>query len=226
MAILSRNHSDDAALSLTLAVVGSSPAPLLLLDGALNIVAASASFCRAFDIDPTTAAGRDIFALGEGEWSVPQFRSLLAATVAGVAKVDAFEIDLRRPGHDVRRLVIQAEKLVYLDLKQLRLLVAVSDVTDARADQRIKEDARVRNSILLQEVRHRVANSLQIIASVLLQNARRTQSEETRGYLKDAHHRIMSVAALERQLSASARVTVTLKSTPTSPAFATASRPQ
>jgi two-component sensor histidine kinase len=203
MAILPPSDSDDAALSLTMAVVGCSPAPLLLLDGELNIVAASASFCQAFDIDPSTAPGREVFALGEGEWNVRQFRSLLAATVSSAAKIDAYEMDLRRPGRDTRRLVIQAQKLVYLDLQQIRLLVAVSDVTDARADQRIKEDALARNHILLQEVRHRVANSLQIIASVLLQNARRTQSEETRGHLKDAHHRVMSVAALERQLSAS-----------------------
>jgi two-component sensor histidine kinase len=34
--------------------------------------------------------------------------------------------------------------------------------------------------VLLQELQHRVANSLQIIASVLMQSARRVQSEETR----------------------------------------------
>ncbi|MDO9246680.1 MAG: sensor histidine kinase, partial [Phenylobacterium sp.] len=67
------------------------------------------------------------------------------------------------------------------------------------------------NLVLLSEVRHRVANSLQIIASVLLQNARRTQSEETRSHLKDAHNRVMSVAALERQLSESAAETVQLQ---------------
>ena len=203
--------SDDAALSLTLAVVRSSPAPVLLLDGALNIVTASASFCRAFDIDPTAAAGREVFALGDGEWSVPQFRSLLGATVSGAAKVDAYEMDLRRPGRDARRLVIQAEKLVYLDLEQHRLLVAVSDVTDARADQKIKEDALARNTILLQEVRHRVANSLQIIASVLMQNARKVQSDESRVHLVDAHQRVMSVAALQKQLATSGKGNVELR---------------
>jgi two-component sensor histidine kinase len=74
-------------------------------------------------------------------------------------------------------------------------------VTDARADEKVKDDVLRQNLILLQEVRHRVANSLQIIASVLLQNARRTPSDETRGHLKDAHNRVMSIAALERQLA-------------------------
>ena len=52
-------------------------------------------------------------------------------------------------------------------------------------------------AILLQEVQHRVANSLQIIASVLLQSARKVQSEEAKGHLVNAHQRLMSVAALQ-----------------------------
>nr|ALS90225.1 histidine kinase [uncultured bacterium] len=50
---------------------------------------------------------------------------------------------------------------------------------------------------------HRVANSLQIIASVLMQSARKVQSDEARGHLHNAHHRVMSIAALQRQLSTS-----------------------
>ena len=55
----------------------------------------------------------------------------------------------------------------------------------------------------MQEVQHRVANSLQIIASVLMQSARRVQSEEARGHLHNAHHRVMSIAAVQKQLSTS-----------------------
>jgi len=194
-------YSEEAALSLTMAVVGSSPGPLLLLDGDFNVVAASASFASTFEIDPGGVPGRPLSSLGDGEWDTPQLRSLLQATMSGAAKIEAYEIDLNRPGRSVRTLVIHAQRLVYLDLENVRLLVAVSDVTDARADEKLKDDVLRQNLILLQEVRHRVANSLQIIASVLLQNARRTPSDETRGHLKDAHHRVMSVAALERQLA-------------------------
>ncbi|WP_372783000.1 sensor histidine kinase [Phenylobacterium sp.] len=202
MAAQPPTESEDAALSMTMAVVASSPAPLLMLDGTLNIVAASTSFCAAFGIDPATAPGSDVFALGAGEWNIPQLRSLLDATVSDAAKVDSYEMELRRPGCEDRCLVIQAQRFAYLDLEHTWLLVAVSDVTQARADKRSKDEALAQNRVLLQEVRHRVANSLQIIASVLLQNARRTPSEETRTHLRDAHNRVMSVAALERQLSA------------------------
>ncbi|MGI8705745.1 MAG: sensor histidine kinase [Sphingomicrobium sp.] len=55
--------------------------------------------------------------------------------------------------------------------------------------------------VLLQELQHRVANSLQIIASVLMQSAKRVQSEETRLHLHDAHSRVMSIAMLQKQLA-------------------------
>jgi len=203
MAAQTRTHSEEAALSLTMAVVASSPGPLLLLDGELKVIAASVSFSDTFGIDAASALGRPLSSLGSGEWNTPQLHSLLDATVSGAAKIEAFEIDFKRPGQGMRRLIVHAQRLAYLDMENLRLLVAVTDVTEARADEKLKDDALRQNLVLLQEVRHRVANSLQIIASVLLQNAKRTQSDETRGHLKDAHHRVMSVAALERQLAGS-----------------------
>jgi chemotaxis protein methyltransferase CheR len=49
---------------------------------------------------------------------------------------------------------------------------------------------------------HRVANSLQIIASILLLKARAVVSEESRQHLRDAHERVMSVAAVQTHLHA------------------------
>ncbi len=188
--------------SLALALIASSDAPILLLDGELTVIAASTSFSRIFQIDPAKAHGRSIVALGEGEWDVPQLRSLLRVTLSGAAKVDAYEMDLTRPGRGQRRLVLTAHRLDYADKANVRLLLAVSDVTDARLAARLKDDLLREKAILFQELQHRVANSLQIIASVLMQSARAVPSPETKGYLFDAHNRVMSVAALQRQLAA------------------------
>ncbi|MEP6966819.1 MAG: sensor histidine kinase [Pseudomonadota bacterium] len=194
----------EAALSLALAVIASSNAPVLLLDGDLTVVAASASFFRVFQIDPATAADRPLFSLGEGEWDVPRLRSLLKATLSGKADIEVYEMDLERKGRPARHLVLNAQRLDYADDQDnARLVLAVSDVTDARAGEKLKDDLLREKAILLQEIQHRVANSLQIVASVLLQSARRIPSEETRSHLYDAHQRVMSVAAVQRQLAAS-----------------------
>jgi len=193
----------DTGLALALAVVGSSISPLILLDGDFRIVAASASFFDGFETDCTATVGQSLFDLRSGEWNVPQLRALLKATAAGSAQIDAYEMDLKGDRLAPRRLVINAQKLDYGDPAHIRLLLSVADVTDARLANKLKDDLLREKAILLQEIQHRVANSLQIIASVILQSVRRVQSEEARSYLKDAHSRVMSVATLQQQLTAS-----------------------
>ncbi len=197
------HDTEDAAVSLTLAVIVSSPTPLLLLDGELRIVGASDSFCGAFEIDSAAALGSALSDLGAGEWDVSRLSALLSAITTGTPQTVAFEMELERPDRDTRCLIINARLLVYEDPGRPRLLVAVADVTEARANKSAKDAIIEQLGVLLHEVRHRVANSLQIVSAVLLQNARRTTSAETRDNLKDAHHRVMAVATLERQLSAS-----------------------
>jgi PAS domain S-box-containing protein len=186
---------------LSLAMVASSDAPLLLLDGDLKVVAASNSFCEAFGVQSTDVAGKSVFEMGTGEWNLPKLRSLLSATASGQAAIKAYEIDLSPKEADARRLVIKAQKLEYGDAGVTRLLMTISDVTEARLAERVKDDLLREKAVLLQEVQHRVANSLQIIASVLMQSARNVQSEETRSHLNDARNRVMSIATVQKQLA-------------------------
>src|SRR6202167_2949382 len=208
MASMTAPHAEAAS---TLAVVASSNEPLLFLAADLTVIVASASFCRAFQIDPASVRGRRLSDLGAGEWALPQLGSLLKATASGIAQIEAYEIDLAQKGHAPRSLMVNARKLEDGDTDRVRLLLAISDVTLARAEARQKDDLLREKAVLLQEVQHRVANSLQIIASVLMQSARKVQSEEARGHLRDAHHRVMSIAAVQRHLAASTLGDVTLR---------------
>jgi two-component sensor histidine kinase len=187
----------------TLAIIAWSNEPLLFLAGDLELIAASASFCRAFQIDPSSVPGRQLSELGNGEWDMPKLNSLLKATASGSAEIQAYEIDLIRKDQKPRYLMLNARKLDDGDKDHVRVLLAITDVTLARAEARQKDDLIREKAILLQEVQHRVANSLQIIASLLMQSARKVQSEEARGHLHDAHHRVMSIAAVQRHLAAS-----------------------
>lgn len=193
----------EAADSLALAVIASSNAPVLLIDDDLTIIAASDSFCDTFEIDPTSVAGALLSRLGTGEWGAPQLASLLRATATGSADIASYEMDLVRPGQVSRRLVVNARKLDYFDADNVRLVVSIADVTAARINEKLKDDLLREKAILLQELQHRVANSLQIIASVLMQGARKVRSEQARGHLRDARNRVMSIATMQRQLAAS-----------------------
>jgi two-component system, sensor histidine kinase PdtaS len=191
----------DTVTALGTALIVSSKAPLLLLADDLTVIGASGSFCSAFGIDPATANGTKLADLGDGEWDVPQLNSLLRATFDDAASIDAYEMDLKRKGQEPACLVLNAHKLEYGDAEQPRIVLAVTDISSARLAEKLKDELVQRNQILLQELQHRVANSLQIIASVLMQSARRVQSEETRTHLHDAHQRVMSIATLQKQLA-------------------------
>jgi two-component sensor histidine kinase len=187
----------------TLAVIALSNEPLIYLSEELRVIASSASFCSTFDLTPAAVTGRLLSEIGEGEWDIHQVISLLNATASGLAAVEMYETSLVRPDQPPRQLIVNAHRMVDEEDGHVRLLVAISDVTVARAEAVEKENLIREKDILLREVQHRVANSLQIIASVLMQSARRVQSVEVRGHLRNAHNRVMSIATVQRFLATS-----------------------
>ena len=201
----------EPAASLALALIASSQVPLLVLDDRFMVVCASASFCSAFAINPGAIEGRGLASIGNGEWDVPQLHSLLRATIASNAAVDAYEMDLVRDGHETACVVVNAQRLDLGGDHQPMIALTIMDVTSARLSEKLKDALVQEKQVLLQELQHRVANSLQIIASVLMQSARRVQSDETRTYLYSAHNRVMSIATLQKQLAVTSNNDVELR---------------
>ncbi|OWQ92669.1 sensor histidine kinase [Sphingopyxis witflariensis] len=197
--------------TLGLALVLASDAPLLLLDENLAIVAASDSFCAAFGIDPDTVTGQTIYDLDHHHWDLPRLHSLIEATLSGAAEVEAYEMEIKTSAGAVRCVVIKAQRLDYGDGLNTRMVVTVIDVTEERQNEKRHKELVHANAALLHEMQHRVANSLQIIASILMQSARKVQSDEARGHLSDAHQRVMSIATLQRHLAGSDGETVELE---------------
>ena len=99
-------------------------------------------------------------------------------------------------------MVLNAREVVSQRNARKLILLTIEDVTERRAAEREMAELLRQKEMLLQEMQHRIANNLQIIASILLLNARTVQSEETRMHLRDAHQRVISVAAVQRQLLA------------------------
>lgn len=77
----------------------------------------------------------------------------------------------------------------------LPVIESQDGITLANAHHLLRE-----KDLLLEEMQHRVANSLQIIASILLIKARTVRSEEARLHLLDAHQRVLAVAAVQKHL--------------------------
>lgn len=189
--------------SLAQAVVETLPDPLLVLDADLMVVAASRSFCERFGVDAWEVTGRPFHAIGAGQWNAPGLRAVLERVLPEQRGMEAFEFEQDFETLGRRRFLLNARTVFFEGSAQKMILVAMEDVTAWRAAETAMAALLAEKEILLQEMQHRVANSLQIIASILLIKARSVQPGDTREHLQDAHQRVMSIAAVQEQLRTS-----------------------
>ena len=186
--------------SLEEAIVDTVREPLIVLDEAMRVLIASRSFYSAFQVTKQEAEGRSLFELGNGQWNIASLRERLGKIIPDHATIEGFEVEHDFPTLGRRTMLLNARKVFYEGNGSTRLLVAIEDVTERRALEREKDELLRQKDLLLREMNHRVNNSLQIIASILLLKAHTVQSAETRRHLQDAHERVMSVAAVQEQL--------------------------
>ncbi len=177
---------------------------LLVLDGHLRVVAASRSFYATFLTTPDVTIGFMVYDLGTGAWNNAALRVLLERIVPEHGVMDNFEIEQHFPIIGQKTMLLNARKVFYEGDANTTLLLAIEDITDRRIAERALHNLSEQKDMLLAEMGHRVANSLQIVASILMLKARTVLSSETRGHLEDAHRRVMSIASLQQHLKASA----------------------
>jgi chemotaxis protein methyltransferase CheR len=193
----------DDALALAQAIVDTVHEPVLVFDKGLRVIAASRSFYTVFKVSPQDTQGKLLYELGDGQWDIPTLRALLEKIIPERGVMDDYEVEHEFPGIGHRTMRLNARQVFYEKGADTTILLGIEDVTGQRALEQEKEELLKEKDVLLEEMRHRVANSLQIIASVILMKARTVQSEETRIHLQDAHSRVMSIAAVQEHLHAS-----------------------
>ena len=192
----------DAA-ALAQAIIDTVRDPLLVLDHELRIVAASRAFFQTFHLTDEYVRDRLIYEIDDGQWNIPELRTILETIAKDHVTVEGYQVDRDFPRVGRRIMLLNARKVFYAEGGQPTTLLAFEDVTQRRAVEETVQELLREKDMLMQEIQHRVANSLQIIASILLMKARTVQSEETRQQLQDAHQRVLSVAAVQQHLQAS-----------------------
>jgi PAS domain S-box-containing protein len=191
---------DGIALALAHAIIDTVRDPLLVLDRDQRITAASRSFYQIFQLAGQDLRGQLLYEIEAGHWNIPALRELLETIATDHAAVEEFEVDREFPRIGQRVMCLNARTVFYEEGAHTAVLLAFEDITKRRAVERQVEELMQEKDMLLEELQHRVANSLQIIASILLIKARTVQSEETRLQLEDAHKRVLSVAAVQKHL--------------------------
>ena len=188
------------ACALAHAIVDTVREPLIVLDKDMRVVAASRSFYLKFKVNPDNTEGKLLYELGDGEWNIPKLRLLLEKIIPEHGTMEDFEVEheFSELGH--RTLCLNARQVFYEVGLHTNILLSIEDITGRRVLEREKEELLRQKGVLLEELQHRVANSLQMIAAIILLKAKTVDSEETRLHLQDAHKRVLSVAAVQQQL--------------------------
>ncbi|MHB8956323.1 MAG: PAS domain S-box protein, partial [Pirellulaceae bacterium] len=102
--------------------------PLLILDGSLRVQSANRAFYRTFHVSPGETEGRLIYELGNGQWDIPNLRTLLEDVVSKSTVFDDFEVEHTFPSIGRRVMLLNARKLRAGDHGEL-LVLAMQDVT-------------------------------------------------------------------------------------------------
>lgn len=195
----------DPGHALAQAIVDTVREPLLVLNKDLRVIAASRSFYVTFEVNRQDTQGTLLYELGDGQWDSPVLKSLLEKTLQEKTVLEDYEVEHDFPHIGRRIMLLNARQVFHEGESDTTVLLAIEDVTKRRAIERDLALLLTQKQLLLEEMQHRIANSLQIIASILMLKARSVQSDETRGHLQDAHSRVMSVASVQMHLQPSGR---------------------
>src|SRR6185295_8110296 len=144
------------AWALAQGIVDTVREPVLVLDKGLRVIAASRSFYSAFGVSPGETQGRLLYALGDGEWDIPQLRVLLEKIIPEHGVMEGYEVehDFRDLGHRMIRL--NARQMFYQAGAETTILLGMEDVTQRSALAREKDELLRQKQVMLEELEHRI----------------------------------------------------------------------
>src|SRR5215207_1557056 len=143
--------------------------PLLILDTTLRVRSANRAFYQTFHVSPDETEGQLIYELGNGQWDIPDLRTLLEDIVPTSSVFDDFELAHTFPAIGRRVMLLNARKLQAGHHGEL-LVLALEDVTERRrAEEEVgkaREAAEAANrtkSLFLANMSHELRTPLNAI---------------------------------------------------------------
>jgi two-component system CheB/CheR fusion protein len=111
------------------AIVQTVREPLLVLNADLQVVTANQRFYDTFQVTPSETEHMRIFDLGNGQWNIPQLRSLLEELLPHNGQMEDFQVqhDFEHIGQKTMQL--NARRMVLSGENQL-ILLAIEDISD------------------------------------------------------------------------------------------------
>ncbi|MEH1976926.1 MAG: chemotaxis protein CheB [Nostoc sp.] len=113
------------------AIVETVQVPLIVLDSDLRVNKANRSFYETFQVSPSETAQSLIFELGNGQWNMPELRSLLEDILANDTSIQNLEIEHRVEQIGQKTMLLNGWKIIQQGDAQ-RILLAIEDISDRK----------------------------------------------------------------------------------------------
>ncbi|MCF7702300.1 PAS domain-containing protein [Loktanella sp. M215] len=174
---------------------------LLVLTEDLTIAYASDKFLTMFQVDRMGTVGRSLADMGDGRWNIPALLEPIRAVVTQDVTLENLEVDhhFELIGRKVMRLNVR--KTVRAGDNARRILLAIEDVTARRLLETERDKALAQSTRLLEELNHRVMNSMSMIGSVISMEGRAQTDVACRAAFTRLRTRIEAIGTLYRVLS-------------------------
>ena len=127
------------ACALAQAIVDTVGEAVLVLDKELRVIAASRSFYSTFKVTPEETQGGLLYALGDGQWDIPELRVLLEKIIPEHGDIEDHEVEHEFPGIGQRTMRLNARQVFYEGGSHATILLSMEDVTDRRNLEREKD---------------------------------------------------------------------------------------
>ena len=197
----------EEARAFAQAIIDTVREPFLVLDQDLRVLAASRSFYQTFKVSPHDTQGRLLYALGDGQWDIPQLHLLLEKIIPEQGVMEDYEVEHEFPGIGQRTMCLNARKVFYEKGSHTTILLGIEDVTRQRVLRDEKDELIRQKDVLLEqkvmlarEFDHRLLNSMQLISSLLSLQSRTTKNAEAAAQLSIAGNRVASLGRVHRRL--------------------------
>jgi two-component sensor histidine kinase/PAS domain-containing protein len=197
------DHARELGLQRQLAegIVDTIREPLLVLDGDLQIIAVSRAFYLKFKVDAEQAIGKNLADLGNGQWANAELIRLLEEIVPDSSTMEDYEITHDFPQIGKRTVCLNARKIFSEGNNTKTLLLAMEDVTERRRLEAERDRALDQSNRLLDELNHRVMNSMSMIGAVISMEGRTLSDDECKAAFMRMRNRIEAIGTLYRTLS-------------------------
>lgn len=109
--------------------------PLVVVDGDLQIHSANRSFYQTFGLTVEETEGTRLYDLGNGQWNLPELRSLLEEVLTEDSTIEDFEVEYSLPDAGPRTMLLNACKLHRADDHTQMILLGIEDITERKQGQ-------------------------------------------------------------------------------------------